>query len=164
MMPITFRYRAVPTAVPGISTMKRWLTAAWYLSREPRTSDDGTLYISYDSAAKKFYLSHTGFGSGNAYVWQAPNPTQGQWGMPVKVSVGGGSSGAALDSGEAYLDNFEMATGNASSAGRLSVVVPKDNFNDNRRGSMWRTDLRTIREVWLTEDANVLNVRVFRMG
>ena len=42
--------------------------------KEPRTSDDGSLYITYDSAAKKFYLSHTGYGSENAYVWTAPNP------------------------------------------------------------------------------------------
>lgn len=29
--------------------------------------------------------------------------------MPVDVSIGGGSSGAVLGPGEAYLDNFEMA-------------------------------------------------------
>ena len=80
--------------------------------RESRTSNDGTLYISYDSAAKKFYLSHTGFGSGNAYVWQAPNPTQGQWGMPVKVSVDGGSSGVALGAGVASMDNFDANSAN----------------------------------------------------
>jgi hypothetical protein len=76
--------------------------------KEPRTSNDGTLYISYDSAARKFYLSHTGFGSENAYVWQAPNPTQGHWALPVYVSVGGGSSGVTISPDEAYLDNFEM--------------------------------------------------------
>jgi hypothetical protein len=76
--------------------------------KESRASSDGTLYVSYDSALRKFYVSHTGFGSGNAHVWQAPNATKGQWGLPVDVSVGGGSSGAALSSGEAYLNNFEM--------------------------------------------------------
>ncbi len=70
--------------------------------QEPRTADDGTLYVSYDSASKTFYLSHTGFGSGNAYV--------GQWALPVKSSIGGGSSGATLSAGEAYLDNFEVVT------------------------------------------------------
>jgi lysophospholipase L1-like esterase len=78
--------------------------------QEPRTSDDGTLYVSYNSASKKFYLSHTGFGSGNAYDWQASNPTQGQWSLPVDVVVGGGSTDAALGPGKAYLDNFEMQT------------------------------------------------------
>jgi hypothetical protein len=126
--------------------------------QEPRTSDDGTLYISYDAALKEFYVSHTGFGSGNAYVWSAPNPTQGQWGLPVKVSVGGGSSGAALDTGEAYLDNFEMAK--ATLLGWPPVViVPEDNFDDNRRSSMWRLVAQgDFTKLWLAEDATVLNV------
>jgi hypothetical protein len=78
--------------------------------QETRVVDDGTLYITYDSAAKRFYLSHTDFGSGNAYVWTAPDPTQGQWSLPVDVALGGGSSGAALGSGEANLNDFEMQT------------------------------------------------------
>jgi hypothetical protein len=45
------------------------------MEQEPRTADDGTLYITYDAATKRMYLSHTGFGSANAYVWQAPDPT-----------------------------------------------------------------------------------------
>jgi hypothetical protein len=77
--------------------------------KESRASSDGTLYVSFDSALRKFYLSHTGFGSGNAHVWQGSDPTQGQWSLPVEVYLDGSSSGAALDSGEAYLDNFEMA-------------------------------------------------------
>jgi lysophospholipase L1-like esterase len=78
--------------------------------KELRTSSDGTLYITYDanSTARKFYLSHTGFGSEYADVWQATNPTQGQWALPVYVSVGGGSSAVVLSPGDAYLDNFEM--------------------------------------------------------
>jgi lysophospholipase L1-like esterase len=78
--------------------------------KESRTSNDGTLYVSYDAASKDFYLSHTGFGSQNAYVWQVPNPLQGLWVLPVDVSIGGGSAGAALGLGEAYLDNFEVVT------------------------------------------------------
>ncbi len=77
--------------------------------REARIVDDGTLYVSYDATLREFYLSHKGFGSENAYVWQTSNPLQGQWAFPVDVSIGGGSSGAALSPGEAYLDNFEMA-------------------------------------------------------
>ncbi|MDD5328329.1 MAG: SGNH/GDSL hydrolase family protein [Phycisphaerae bacterium] len=78
--------------------------------KEPRTFNDGTLYVSYDSTLKFFYLSHTGFGSQNAYVWQALSPSQGQWELPVDVFIGGGSSGAVLDMGDAYLDNFEVMT------------------------------------------------------
>lgn len=63
---------------------------------EHRTTNDGTLYVSYDAASKDFYLSHTGFGSQNAYVWQTPNPLQVQWVLPVGVSIGGGSFGVAL--------------------------------------------------------------------
>ena len=63
--------------------------------------------FSYDSASKDFYLSHTGFGNENAYVWQT-DPPQGQWPLPVDVYIGGGSCGVALESGEAYLDNFKI--------------------------------------------------------
>jgi hypothetical protein len=77
--------------------------------REARTSNDGTLYVSYDAVSKDFYVSHSGFGSENAYAWGTPNATRGQWSVPVYASIGGGSSGAALDAGEAYMDNFETA-------------------------------------------------------
>jgi hypothetical protein len=78
---------------------------------ESRASSDGTLYVSFDSALRKFYLSHTGFGSENAHVWQGSDPTQGQWSLPVEVYLDSSSSGAALDSGEAYLDNFDVNNG-----------------------------------------------------
>jgi lysophospholipase L1-like esterase len=80
-----------------------------FYEQESRTSNNGTLYVSYDASAREFYLSHTSFGSGNAYVWQTPGATQGQWSVPVYVSIGGGSVEVALGPGEAYLDNFEMA-------------------------------------------------------
>jgi lysophospholipase L1-like esterase len=79
-----------------------------FSERESRTSNDGKLYVSYDAPAREFYLSHTGFGSGNAYVWQTPANTRGRWSVPVYVSIGGGSVEAAIGPGEAYLDNFEM--------------------------------------------------------
>jgi hypothetical protein len=109
--------------------------------QEARTSDDGTLYISYDAALKKFYVSHTGFGSENAYNWQALNPTQGQWSSPVNVSIAGGSSGAALGSGEAYLDNFEMATA------ALLDWPPATDLDDN--GYIEIYDLEIMCENWL---------------
>jgi len=43
-----------------------------FSEQEPRTSNDGTLYVSYNAATKDFYLSHSGFGSENAYVWVHP--------------------------------------------------------------------------------------------
>jgi hypothetical protein len=82
-----------------------------FSEQESRTSNDGILYLSYNAATKDFYLSHTGFGSSSAYVWQTPNATRGQWSVPVYVSIGGGSAGVTINPGEAYLDNFEMANG-----------------------------------------------------
>ena len=73
--------------------------------QESRTADDGTLYVSYDSDSSTFYISHTGFGSGDA-----DGSAHGLWLEPVKVSLGGGSTGAALASGQAYLDNFLVDT------------------------------------------------------
>jgi len=72
--------------------------------KEPRGDYDGTLYISYAAATKNFFLSHTGFGIENACVFT----TRGQWSAPVNFLLGGGSFGAAIGPGEAYLDNFEM--------------------------------------------------------
>jgi hypothetical protein len=111
------------------------------VEQEPRTSNDGTLYISYDAGLRNFYLSHTGFGSENAYNWQALNPTQGQWSIPVNVSIGGGSSGAALDTGEAYLDNFEMATA------ALLGWPPATDLDEN--GYIEIYDLEIMCENWL---------------
>ena len=109
--------------------------------QEPRTSDDGTLYIAYDSGLRKFYLSHTGFGSANAYIWSAGNPTQGRWSVPVKASLGGGSSGADLSSGEAYLDNF-----NVTEAELLDWPPPTD---IDKNGFIDIYDLAIICENWL---------------
>jgi lysophospholipase L1-like esterase len=77
---------------------------------EDRTTNDGTLYVSYEAASKDFYLSHTGFGSQNAYVWQTTDPFQVQWVLPVRLSIGGGSFGVSLSPGDSYLDNFEVMT------------------------------------------------------
>jgi hypothetical protein len=72
---------------------------------ETRTADDGTLYVSYDSNSSTFYISHTGYGAG-----EADSSAQGLWLEPVTVSLGGGSAGAALASGDACLDNFLVDT------------------------------------------------------
>jgi len=78
-----------------------------------RASDDGILYISYDSSVNELYLSSSGYGSGNAYVWTSiGNPLQPTWTSSVQVKVGGSSERVVLNSGEAYLDNFEVSQGN----------------------------------------------------
>ncbi|MFA5240152.1 MAG: hypothetical protein WC476_10685, partial [Phycisphaerae bacterium] len=109
--------------------------------RESRTSNDGILYLSYDSALKVFYLSHTGFGSQNAHVWQAPTPLQGQWTLPVDVAIGGGSSVVILEPGDAYLDNFEVA------AAALLGWPPATDIDDN--GFIEFDDLWIMCENWL---------------
>jgi hypothetical protein len=109
--------------------------------KEPRTSGDGTLYVSYDSAAGKFYLSHTGFGSENAYAWQATDPTIGPWASPLDVSLGGGAAELSIGSGKAYLDNFEMKT-----AGFLNWPPVNDINGD---GYVDIYDLEIICDNWL---------------
>jgi M6 family metalloprotease-like protein len=77
-----------------------------------RTSNDGTLYISYSAAADELYVSTVGYGAANA--WQtAVGLLQGQWvSGTVYVSIGGGGvcDGIAAG-GQARLDNFETAAG-----------------------------------------------------
>ena len=77
----------------------------------PRTSDYGTLYISYNSAADELYLSYTGYGSANAWI-TVPGLLKGRWtGDPVYVGIGGGSEYLSVGSGKAYLDNFILESG-----------------------------------------------------
>ena len=61
----------------------------------PRDSNDGTLYISYDANSNDLYLSHLGYGSENAYVWQT-TPERLPWASSVDVAIGGGSEGVVL--------------------------------------------------------------------
>jgi hypothetical protein len=39
------------------------------------------------------------------------------------------------------------------------TVLPLDNFDDNRRGAMWRLFIKDYNNMWVSEDANRLNVR-----
>jgi hypothetical protein len=77
----------------------------------PRASNDGTLYISYDTSLDELYLSFTGYGSANA--WQTISGLlKGQWASePVRVVIGGGSELAKIEDGQAWLDNFEVTSG-----------------------------------------------------
>ena len=118
------------------------------LEQELRDSNDGTLYISYDADSNSVYLSHVGYGSGNAYIWQTiSNPLQVQWSSPVDVAIGGGSDSVALGPGEAYLDNFEIAK-----AMLLGWPPATDLDGDGFIG--WG-DVEVMRENWLVEGPNV---------
>jgi len=76
-----------------------------------RSSDGGTLYMSYDPAADELYFSHTGYGKANA--WQTVTGLlKGRWAStPVYVILGGGSEGMALSGADAWLDNFAVSSG-----------------------------------------------------
>jgi lysophospholipase L1-like esterase len=109
--------------------------------QEFRSSGDGTLYITYEAATKIFYFSHTGFGSQNGSV----RTTEGQWSVPVYVEIGGGSSGAVLSSGEAYLDNFAIVDANL-----LNWPPPTD---IDQNGYIEIYDLEIMCEHWLDSGA-----------
>ena len=76
-----------------------------------RSSDGGTLYMSYDPNTDELYFSHTGYGKANA--WQkVPGLLKGRWASEaVYVILSGGSEGMALAPGDAWLDDFVLSTG-----------------------------------------------------
>jgi len=86
----------------------------------PRGSDDGTLYLSYDASVDELYLSHTGYWKTSAWYTIA-GVLQGTWGGgAVSPCLGGEVDwGAAIDSGDAYLDNFVVDSGTVVS---VSVI------------------------------------------
>ncbi|HUS73552.1 MAG TPA: carboxypeptidase regulatory-like domain-containing protein [Sedimentisphaerales bacterium] len=84
-----------------------WEDEGWGL----RDSNDGTLYISYNSLTDRLYLSYTGYGRLNSWVILS-DLLQGRWGgKPVYVGIGGAPVYGAVESGEAYLDNFVVDEG-----------------------------------------------------
>jgi hypothetical protein len=76
-----------------------------------RSSDGGTLYMSYDPDADELYLSYTGYGKAKA--WQTVTGLlKGRWGsVPVYVILGGGSEGMALTGADAWLDDLVVSSG-----------------------------------------------------
>ena len=115
--------------------------------KEPRDSNDGTLYIWYEADSNELYLSHLGYTDVNAYNWQTiPSPLLYQWASPVYVDIGGGSEGAVLSSGKAYLDNFRI-----TEAALLGWPPATDLDGDGFIG--WG-DIGVMNEYWLT-DPNV---------
>jgi hypothetical protein len=77
-----------------------------------RTTDDGTLYISYDASADELYLSYTGYGQANA--WQIVSGVlKGHWnGVPIYLGFGGCAyDGTTVSAGSLYLDDFVLDEG-----------------------------------------------------
>jgi hypothetical protein len=76
-----------------------------------RSSDGGTLYLSYNPDTDELYFSYTGYGKANA--WQTvPGLLKGRWaGEPIYVILSGGSEGMALTGTDAWLDNFVLNAG-----------------------------------------------------
>ncbi len=113
-----------------------------------RTSSDGALYISYDAGLDELYISTTGYGFSNA--WQIiTGLLVGQWSSePVSVAIGGGCLGAALSVGEAYLDNFEVTTG------QLLGWPPVTDIDGN--GFIEWNDLKIMCDYWLETGPDIL--------
>ena len=112
------------------------------MEQESRESDDGTLYCRYDANSNAVYLSHIGFDSNDAYVWQTtPDPLQGQWLSSLDIALGGGSDHVYLGPGQAYLENFQI-----TDAGLLDWP-PETDLDHN--GYIELPDLADLCEYWL---------------
>jgi len=87
-----------------------------------RPSTDGVLYVSYEAAADKLYLSTTGYRARNAWA-VVPDLLQAAWvSRPLWLYLGGGSDGQEIKSGDAYLDNFVFETGLPATPASLRSV------------------------------------------
>jgi len=118
--------------------------------QKTRSQDNGILYISYDASKDELYLSDIGYWAANAWV-TIPGLLKGEWGSAVVIpGLGSGYVyNAALDSGEAYLDNFVVDSGTV--VPNPADVLLSDNFNDNSiNTSMWNL-YQESSNVWLDE-------------
>lgn len=79
-------------------------------SEKVRTTDDGTLYISYDASEDELYLSDTGYWAANAWI-TVTDLLKGEWGGNVVFPYLSNSPGMAMESGDAYFDNFIVDSG-----------------------------------------------------
>ncbi|MCP4454090.1 MAG: hypothetical protein GY809_21735, partial [Planctomycetes bacterium] len=115
-----------------------------------RSVDDGTLYVSYNRSVDELYLSTTGYGSENA--WKTVSGLlSSEWNNEaLGVTIGGLSSGHAFSSGDVFLDNFVIESGQIHTiiddndlpivtitATDAAAAEPSDNgsFTVNRTGS-----------------------------
>lgn len=77
-----------------------------------RNQRSGVLYVSYDAALDRLYLSHTGYGPANAWA-TAQGYLQGPWGGRVlTLELEGRSNRREIRSGEAFFDNLAIESGN----------------------------------------------------
>jgi hypothetical protein len=118
------------------------------IEQELRDVNDGTLYISYDAALNELYLSHVGYGSADAYVWQSTeDPLQAQWtSASVDIAIGGASS-VYLGLDDAYLDSFQVDDAS------LFGWTPVTDLNGD--GYIGVPDLNIIANNWLMTDVGI---------
>ncbi len=98
----------------------------WVQERvKDRSSNDGTVYMSYDSETDELYFSYSGYGKANA--WQTmPGLLKGRWASEtVYVILSGGSQGMALEPGDAWLDDLIINSG---------TLLPPDPTDDSDPG------------------------------
>ena len=86
-----------------------------------RNREGGTLYISYSTSADELYVSDRGYGAENAWATVKDLLRQAWAGQAVTLGLGGGSNRLAIDSGQAYLDNFLFETGDSVMTQRSAV-------------------------------------------
>ncbi|MDD5064559.1 MAG: hypothetical protein PHQ35_07380 [Phycisphaerae bacterium] len=79
-------------------------------SSKDRTTDDGTLYISYDAGEDELYFSDIGYWAADAWI-TVPDLLKGKWGGNVVFPYLSNSPAMAMDSGDAYFDNFVVDSG-----------------------------------------------------
>ncbi len=89
-----------------------------------RLQSDGSLYVSYEAARDRLFLSAKGYGAENAWAVFS-NVLKASWGgAPVTVFLGGGADALEVTSGAAWFDNFAVDVGilSGSVEGPLSEV------------------------------------------
>ena len=76
-----------------------------------RSSDDGILYISYNTILDELYMSDTGYGTTNAFV-TISGLLRGEWKADVVSPIlSGDAENVVLTSGDAFLDDFVVESG-----------------------------------------------------
>lgn len=112
-----------------------------------RMDSGGVIYVSYDAGLDELYLSFDGYGSSNAW-WTIPNVLGGQWGhAPLHICIGGGAENIIITSGDVYLDNFAVDSGN------LTNWPPIGDLDHD--GDSDLVDLSEFTEMWLRFDCGM---------
>lgn len=76
-----------------------------------RNENDGSFYISYETATDTLYVSDTGYGPTNA-IASFSGVLKGDWNaQSVMVFFGGAAEDCQITSGEGYLDDFLIESG-----------------------------------------------------